>query len=436
MAAELITLPFRPVINTRGVLEPGALLDVFQSGTTTRVSVFADADLSAPLTNPVVADAAGVFPTVYFDNSAAVRVRVRQANGSVLGDADPYYSDGLSSTDLSFLQSGTGAVTRTVQSKLRDIVSRSDFGTLANAWAAAGFKPLLDPTSGAVFFTADSAPLDYTTSRARFVFQRRDTGNGATNELIPSAVFQFNYTGNGTVNSGNELSQTIWQGLFGFARKTGDGSGHNFTAIGELGATGPGGYNELGMFQGEATNTGSALGTISGVEMLIKDSPDSGTTTFSTKMQAVVGRIAKYNPTVRKSHNFFASSEGSRPPDAVLGVNPSGLASWQRGFDFQGATFTTGQFGLAPNNTFLAWLRAGGSASPVIGVNNADAVFLAATHSTGVVNITDSAFATRLQVDNNATDAVLIWVGGVLKRVTAGASDSGGTGFRMLRVAN
>jgi hypothetical protein len=130
MAAELITLPFRPVINTRGVLEPGALLDVFQAGTTTRISVFSDSDLSAALSNPVVANSSGVFPSVYWDNVQAVRVRVRESDGTVLGDADPYYSDGLSSTDLSFLQSGTGAQTRTVQAKLRDTVGVKDFGAV------------------------------------------------------------------------------------------------------------------------------------------------------------------------------------------------------------------------------------------------------------------------------------------------------------------
>jgi hypothetical protein len=135
MAAELITLPFRPVINTRGVLEPGALLDVFQAGTTTRISVFSDSDLSAALSNPVVANSSGVFPSVYWDNVQAVRVRVREADGTVLGDADPYYSDGLSSTDLSFLQSGTGAQTRTVQGKLRDTVSVKDFGAVGDGVA-------------------------------------------------------------------------------------------------------------------------------------------------------------------------------------------------------------------------------------------------------------------------------------------------------------
>lgn len=290
--------------------------------------------------------------------------------------------------------------------------------------------------TGLVSIIADTSPLDYSNSRARFAYQHRDIATGATNELIPGAVFQFNVTGNGTVNAGIELSQTIWSGQFNYMSKTGDGSAHTFTSIGELGAYGAGGYNELGMFQGEATNTGSALGTISGVEMLIKDSPDGGTTSFSTKMQGVVSRIAKYNGTARKSHSFYASCEGSQPIHAVIGVNPGGLASWVRGFDFEGAVFTSGQFGLAPNNTFLGWLRTDGSPASVVGINNANEVFLAAASAVSRVNLTTNTFATRLAIDSDATNAVLLWMDGAEHRVLIGANDSGGAGFRMMRVAN
>lgn len=93
MAAELITLPFRPVINLQGGLESGALLDVFESGTTTRVTVYSDAGLTTPLSNPVVADSLGVLPSVYYDDTQAIRVRVKEADGTVLSDTDPYYTD-------------------------------------------------------------------------------------------------------------------------------------------------------------------------------------------------------------------------------------------------------------------------------------------------------------------------------------------------------
>ncbi len=97
MTAQLITLPYRPVINLQGGIEPGALLDVFRSGTTTRVQLYADAGFAANLTNPVVANSAGAFPAVYFDDAVAVRVRLRPADGGdPLEDIDPYTTDAAS----------------------------------------------------------------------------------------------------------------------------------------------------------------------------------------------------------------------------------------------------------------------------------------------------------------------------------------------------
>lgn len=96
MASKLITLPFRPTINLRGGVEAGAKLFVYSTGTTTPVSVYSDSALSIPLTNPVVADAFGVFPDVYYNDTQIVRVVIQQANGTVLSDTDPYVSDAAS----------------------------------------------------------------------------------------------------------------------------------------------------------------------------------------------------------------------------------------------------------------------------------------------------------------------------------------------------
>jgi hypothetical protein len=130
MAAELITLPFRPVINTRGVLEPGALLDVFQAGTTTRVSVFSDAGLSVPLPNPVVADASGILPMVYRDlEVGAIRVRVRRADGGLIpgADADPYLGDGLAPSDFAIASPviGSPLIFGTLDAKARENIDLS-----------------------------------------------------------------------------------------------------------------------------------------------------------------------------------------------------------------------------------------------------------------------------------------------------------------------
>jgi hypothetical protein len=290
------------------------------------------------------------------------------------------------SRSAQFLAAGAGAVGRSYQSKGRDIVSRSDYATLAQMWAASTFGQKIDPTTGKVWFNTDPAALDYSTSRA-----------GIANELIPGAVDQFNVSGNGVVNSGTELSQTIWQGRYLYMNKTGDGSAHSATIVGQLGAVGPGGYNELGGFQGQMTNLGSTLGTMSGVELLLSDSANAGTTSFNTKMQAIVGRIAKYNATARKSYHFYASSEGTLATDAVIGVNPA-ANNFFRAFDFSNANITSGQFGVVPNNTSLAWLDSTAAARTILGVDAGNNFYVQPASAAGSVSLRDFAGVSRLEV--------------------------------------
>jgi hypothetical protein len=328
-----------------------------------------------------------------------------------------------------FIGTAGGVTPGTVVGDLANAVTKTGAQTIT------GDKLFSTPTTYTEF-RRDTAPLNYVGTRASVVVQHRDAAAGVVNAQIPGVVFQFTSSGNGVVNAGTELSQSIWLGLQLSQTKTGDGSGHCATAIGELGSYGPGLYNELGMFQGTATNVGSQLGTMSGAEMLLRDSPDAGTTTYSTRMDPFVARIGKYNATTRRSHGLLASSEGTLPPDTIVGATTGG-AGWKRAMDLSGVNITTGQVILSPNNTFLAWLMAGtGTAVPIFGVSAANNGFAAMPTNTTSFIISTTSFATRLEVDNNATNAVLIWVNGALKRVEVGAPDSDGVGFRSLRVAN
>jgi len=301
---------------------------------------------------------------------------------------------------ISWTNSGASASARNVDLKLKDFISGSDFSTLAQAVAAQSKRPIFAP-SGKAFFSTDSSQLDYSGSRAGYVWQHRDAADGGSNELIPGAVMQFNSTGNGIVDSASEVSTTIWQGLYSYHGKTGDGSAHCFTSIGQLGAVGPGSYNELGMYQGELTNTGSSKGTLSGVEMLLKDSPDGGVTSYSTRMEPVLGRIAKYHNTTRRAVNFTASSEGTLPPDAILGGKSAGLGQWKRGIDFSGLTFTLGQALLSPNNTSLAWLDSSGNAVPILGVSSINVAFARPAASSATLDLQDFSGTTRFQIEGS-----------------------------------
>lgn len=299
------------------------------------------------------------------------------------------------------------------------------------------FNPKNLPTTGALQFELvnDTSPLNYSSSRAISVIQQRDTLPGGSNELIPGTVEQFTNTGNGVVNSGIEYSSTIWMSKFVEQTKTGDGSGHCFTGIGQLGPYGPGGYNELGGFQGTFTNIGSHKGTISGVEVGVVDSPDGGVTSYDTKMEAVVGRVAKFNPSSRLSTAFYASSEGSQPPNGVLMVNPQG-ANFIRGIDLKDGNFTSGQAVLLPNNTNLGWMLNSATPAPIMFVDSTNAIYIQMPTSSTPVNIATNTSAVRLSVDNDPSNAVAMWLGGSLQRVTLGAPNSGGSGFRALIVPN
>jgi len=72
-----------------GVPLPGATLDFFEPGTTTRKNTFSDSGLTTANPNPVVADSAGVMPDIWLDGTYAVVLK--NAGGVVQpeGTKDP-----------------------------------------------------------------------------------------------------------------------------------------------------------------------------------------------------------------------------------------------------------------------------------------------------------------------------------------------------------
>jgi hypothetical protein len=87
---SLFYLPFRPALDANGIVVPGASLTFYQSGTNTLQPIYADAGLTIPLANPLTANAAGKWPSIYIDTSLVYRVVLRGALGETLDQADPY----------------------------------------------------------------------------------------------------------------------------------------------------------------------------------------------------------------------------------------------------------------------------------------------------------------------------------------------------------
>lgn len=91
---NLYYIPFRRAFAPNGYVIPGALSYFYLSGTLTETPVYADADLTTPLENPVVANAGGKFPDIYMDPEVVYRNIITDADGEVLDDTDPLIQNG------------------------------------------------------------------------------------------------------------------------------------------------------------------------------------------------------------------------------------------------------------------------------------------------------------------------------------------------------
>lgn len=251
MAAQLITLPFRPVINLQGGIEPGALLDVFLSGTTTRISVYSDTALTVPLTNPVVAASNGAFPAVYFDDAVPVRVRVRPADGgAALSDTDPYitdYADVEASLDAADAAAAAALVSQNAASAsaIAAAASAVTSGNSASAAATSAASAANAPGTSATSTTSNtigtgSKSFTIQTGKAyvigQFVLAARTAA--PTNWMFGQITAYDTGTGALTINvtkTGGSGTFTDWTiSLSGVAGADGAGSG-TVTSVGGTG---------------------------------------------------------------------------------------------------------------------------------------------------------------------------------------------------------
>lgn len=93
----------------------GGKARIYNTGTTTLTSVFSDAALSVPLTNPVVANSSGFTPVIYAAEATSVDV-------TYLTSADATVA-GRTYTAIPFLGSDTGTFTRTLADNTRFKIS-------------------------------------------------------------------------------------------------------------------------------------------------------------------------------------------------------------------------------------------------------------------------------------------------------------------------
>lgn len=172
MAKRIPYIPNR-VIDTNGISD-GATIDVFQTGTTTRVSIYSDEALTTPLANPYTVVAGAAVPAIYHGETANIRVRVKQSDGTTISDDDPFEAPvtdvALASPDagkgaalVGFKRSGSDTIDDTVRDWLEDrIPYASEFTSIKAAVERdTGISHVLDIPIGTYALTAQASITAY-----------------------------------------------------------------------------------------------------------------------------------------------------------------------------------------------------------------------------------------------------------------------------------
>lgn len=129
--------------STTGEPLANGFVHAYAAGTLNRQDTFSDAALTTPNTNPVQLNASGC--AVIYCSYLSYKFDVQDSSGNsqsgyprdnIIACAGQSLTVSLAASGgaalVGFLQSGTGAVARTVQSKLRDWVCPEDFGAVGN----------------------------------------------------------------------------------------------------------------------------------------------------------------------------------------------------------------------------------------------------------------------------------------------------------------
>lgn len=123
----------------------GGKLYTYAAGTTTPLAAYTTSAGNVAHANPIILDAAGRTPSggeIWLTDAVDYKFVLATGTDVVLGTFDNVAGNGSGiyaglaassgSSLVGFLQSGAGAVARTVQSKLRDVVSVKDFGAVGD----------------------------------------------------------------------------------------------------------------------------------------------------------------------------------------------------------------------------------------------------------------------------------------------------------------
>jgi hypothetical protein len=155
----------------------GGLIYTYAAGTTTPAATYTSSTGLTANANPIVLDSAGRTPQeIWFTEGASYKFVLRDSTGTLIGTYDNLVgvndvtdvladlSASSGSSLVGFIQGGTGAVARTVQSKLRETCSIVDYGADPTGVSNSGTAIQLALQSGAQYVYVPAGTFAMTTN--------------------------------------------------------------------------------------------------------------------------------------------------------------------------------------------------------------------------------------------------------------------------------
>lgn len=149
--------------DNNGIPLAGGQIYTYVAGSSTPLSTYTDSSGGAANTNPIVLDAAGrpsyngAPVEVWLTTGSYYKFVIKTSTGTTIATYDNLYGvSGGSAADITFNPAPPGAVATTVQAKLREYVSLTDYDTLRNAVAQGKFVKIPASTTAITVSAADS----------------------------------------------------------------------------------------------------------------------------------------------------------------------------------------------------------------------------------------------------------------------------------------
>lgn len=150
MAGKRIVIPnYMPALDLNGFPLPGAKITFYENETTTLAAVYANEALTTPLTNPVVANLAGVFPSIFADEDLVFTVAITDADDNPIGglrNKDEVRPSQVYGADAAAAENANAAA-QDALSQINDIVANAPDApsVVGKAAKAANLSDLEDP---------------------------------------------------------------------------------------------------------------------------------------------------------------------------------------------------------------------------------------------------------------------------------------------------